>query len=150
MAWKSLGKHDTKGKHDSAALEKEGSENISLYTDKASNPPKHDTVYKISETSLTSMPTRIKVSSPSRCLEYCDLVQKSEQRNNNNITQNSVQTDLQGKTETVQKNKFRPHRTQKILSNSSTTPKSAKQKPLEDDKLRFAMKTWLGQKNPKQ
>ena len=116
----------------------------------ASKPLKHETKNKILETSLTSIATLTKVSSPSRLLEYCDLVQKSEHRNSKNITQNSVQTDFQGKTKTVQKNKFQPPRTQKILSKSATKPKSAKQKPLEDDKLRLAMKTWLGEKNPKQ
>ena len=116
------GKQDIRRKHDNATLEKEGSENNSLYTDKVSKTPKHETMNK------TSVASRTQLSTPNRTMQDCNLVRKSKHRNNLNITQNSVQTDKRGKTKPVQENKFQPPRQQKVLNKT-------------------AMK--LGQKNPK-
>ena len=124
-------------------LEKEGSENNSHYTEKVSKTPKHETVNK------TSVASRSQLSTPNRTMQDCYLARKSEQRNNLNTTQNSVQTDIRGKTKSVQENKFQPPRKQKVLNKTAMKLKSAKRKPLEDDKLRLAMETWLGQKTPK-
>ena len=81
--------------------------------------------------------------------DHC-MAGKSEPTDNLNITQNSVQTDIRGKTKFVKENIFQPLRQQKVVNRKTMKLKSAKNsRSLEDDKLRLAMETWLGQKNPK-
>ena len=101
-------KHDVKWKHDVATLEEEGFENNSLYTEKVFTTPKQETV-----NTTTSVASRSQLSTSNRTMQDHYMARKSEPTDNLNITQNSVQTDIRGKTKRVQEYKFQPPKTAK-------------------------------------